>query len=185
MGHPRPLFLFIFVILKPYKTVNFSGIWIRIVRVEGKHADHLTILGNYCERTHAVWCLSSKNRLKCFVTAIKSYQHFNGLTFPFLAGTKLHVHGVNKKCGYAWFTPLPKFLTSESLCQESLFTINLCSTLFFRDRAALFAKKMSKIFYLAWHNWITKKAIMTQMPHTHPFPSLHRYQKCRFQFFEL
>ena len=39
-------------------------------------------------------CLSSKNRLKCFVTVIKSNQHFNCQTFPFLAGTKLHVHGV-------------------------------------------------------------------------------------------
>ena len=29
------------------------------------------------------------------VTLIKSYKHFNCLTFPFLAGTKLHVHGVN------------------------------------------------------------------------------------------
>ena len=39
--------------------------------------------------------VSTKNRLECIVTAIKSYQHFNCLTFPFLAGTKLHVHGVN------------------------------------------------------------------------------------------
>ena len=46
------------------------------------------------QRAHAVWCLSSKNRLKCFVTVIKSNQHFNCQTFPFLAGTKLHVHGV-------------------------------------------------------------------------------------------
>ena len=51
----------------------------------------------YRQRAHAVWCLSSKNRLECFVTVIKSYQHFNSLTFPFLAGTKLHVHGVNSK----------------------------------------------------------------------------------------
>ena len=47
------------------------------------------------QRAHAVWCLSSKNRLDCFVSVIKSYQHFNSLTFTFLAGTKLHVHGVN------------------------------------------------------------------------------------------
>ena len=47
------------------------------------------------QRAHAVWCLSSKNKLECVVTEIKSYQHFKCLTFPFLAGTKLHVHGVN------------------------------------------------------------------------------------------
>ena len=50
------------------------------------------------QRAHAVWCLSSKNKLECVVTEIKSYQHFNCLTFPFLAGTKLHVHGVNVEC---------------------------------------------------------------------------------------
>ena len=56
------------------------------------------------QRAHAVWCLSSKNRLKCFVFVIKSYQHFNSLTFPFLAGPKLHVHGVNSKsrCTQNW-----------------------------------------------------------------------------------
>ena len=30
-----------------------------------------------------------------FVTVIKSKQYFISLTFPFLAETKLHVHGVN------------------------------------------------------------------------------------------
>ena len=61
------------------------------------------------QRAHAVWCLSSKNKLECVVTEIKSYQHFNCLTFPFLAGTKLHVHGVN--CSYLKiFSPNFSFL---------------------------------------------------------------------------
>ena len=43
---PNPAsFLFIFVIFKHNitdKTVGFSGIQTRIIRVEGEHADHLT-----------------------------------------------------------------------------------------------------------------------------------------------
>ena len=38
-------FLFIFIIFKyafSRKYVDFSWIWTRIIRVEGKHADHLT-----------------------------------------------------------------------------------------------------------------------------------------------
>ena len=50
----------------------------------------------YRQRARAVWCLSSKNRLECFVKVIKSQQDFNSLTFPFLAGTKLNLHGVNR-----------------------------------------------------------------------------------------
>ena len=45
----------------------------------------------------AVWNLSSNNRLECFDIIIKSYQDFNSLTFPLLAGTKLNLHGVNYK----------------------------------------------------------------------------------------
>ena len=43
------------------------------------------------KRAHAVWCLSSKNRLECFVIVIKSSQDFNTSAFPFLADTKLNL----------------------------------------------------------------------------------------------
>ena len=47
MGQPTASVLFIFVIFKQHfteKTVGFSGTLTRIVRVEGKQADHRTAL---------------------------------------------------------------------------------------------------------------------------------------------
>ena len=43
MGNPRTLFVYFYsfqIILKNI-TVDFSGIWTRIVAVEGEYADHL------------------------------------------------------------------------------------------------------------------------------------------------
>ena len=44
MGHPRPLFVYFrsFQTIYRIKTVDFSGIRTRIVRVEGENADHST-----------------------------------------------------------------------------------------------------------------------------------------------
>ena len=45
------LVLFIFILFKHklcIKTVGISGIWTRIVGVEGEHADHLTITSAQC-----------------------------------------------------------------------------------------------------------------------------------------
>ena len=50
------------------------GAWISLV--EGDEERHW-------QRAHVVWCLSSENRLECFVIVIKTWQDFNSLTFPF------------------------------------------------------------------------------------------------------
>ena len=41
-----------------------------------------------------VWCLLSKNNLRCFVIVAKRKQNFNSPTFSFLTKTKLNAHGV-------------------------------------------------------------------------------------------
>ena len=44
MGQPRPLFVYFRSFQEQFyrKIVDLSGIWTRIVGVEGEHADHLT-----------------------------------------------------------------------------------------------------------------------------------------------
>ena len=61
MGQPG-LFLFIFVLIQTQilqkKTVIVSGIWTRIVGVDGEHDDHLTTATAYLKMILVlIWCI--------------------------------------------------------------------------------------------------------------------------------
>ena len=54
MGQPRHLFVYFHSFQTQFYrlTVGFSGIRTRIVRVEGEHADHITITAAQCYCSH-------------------------------------------------------------------------------------------------------------------------------------
>ena len=53
MGHPRPLLVYFRSFqtqIQQKKSVDVSGIQTRIVRAEGKHADHMTTTTAYIQK---------------------------------------------------------------------------------------------------------------------------------------